>query len=181
MLETRFGTNLKKFCWIIAVLLAAFAVQAQSPDMRSKVKAGDAMPPIQVRTLAGDTFSLASLKGDVVVVNFWATWCGPCMVEMPELEKQIWRRYRDRKDFRMVAISREEEPDVVEAFHRKHPEYTFPLAVDPRRESYKHFADAGIPRTFVIDRKGVLLFEDFAGGADHVQQVSAAVAKALAR
>ena len=165
----------------LGLLLACAALHAQEPDMRSKVKAGDAMPPVQVRTLDGGTFSLAAQKGNVVVINFWATWCGPCKVEMPELERQVWQQYRARKDFRMIAISREEPPAVVAAFHKHNPQYTFPLAVDPSRANYKAFADAGIPRTLVVDRQGRLLYEDFSGGSDHIERISAAVAKALAQ
>ncbi|WP_164981321.1 TlpA family protein disulfide reductase [Silvibacterium dinghuense] len=143
-------------------------------------KVGDQSPAVAVDELSGDTFNLAHEKGKVVLVNFWATWCGPCQIEMPRLEKEVWEKYKSNPHFAMVAIAREQTKDVVAGFAAKHTAYTFPLAYDPQRDVYKHFADIGIPRSYVIDRHGVIVFQsvgytdaDFAG-------LEAALSKALA-
>lgn len=100
----------------------------------------------------GKTYSLKNLRGKVVVVNFWATWCPPCRKEMPDLE-ELSRRYRDRG---LVILAISDEPaDTVKPFIAKQG-YTFPVLLDPNREVNTAFHVEGIPKTFVFDREGKL-------------------------
>lgn len=167
------------------VLLLGFAVascgvlSAQSSMFVSRTKLGDRMPAISVQELSGGTFSMAQEHRKVVVVNFWATWCGPCQLEMPRLQKEIWDTYKSRPDFAMVAIAREQTKDVVAEFQQHHS-YTFPLAYDPDRSTYKLFADAGIPRTYVVDRHGRIVFQSVGYDPADFDVLSKAIQKALA-
>lgn len=137
------------------------------------------MPSISVQEVSGNTFSLAAEKGKVVVVNFWATWCGPCMVEMPRLQKEIWQKYKS-PSFAFVAIAREQTKDVVVAFQQTHSSYTFPLAYDPQRSTYALFADSGIPRTYVVDRHGTIVFQSVGYAEEDFSNLDRAIQKALA-
>ncbi len=137
------------------------------------------MPPISVQELSGNTFSLADEKGKVVVVNFWATWCGPCQVEMPRLEKEIWQKYKS-SSFAFVAIAREQTKDTVASFQRTHSAYTFPLAYDPQRSTYSLFADSGIPRTYVVDRHGTIVFQSVGYSPEDFSRLDLAIQQALA-
>jgi thiol-disulfide isomerase/thioredoxin len=143
------------------------------------IKLGQKMPAISVEETSGEKFSIAAAKGKVIVVNFWATWCGPCQLEMPRLEKEIWQKYRSA-EFAMVAIGREETKETVTAFQAKHREYTFPMAYDPRRASYALFADSGIPRTYVVDRKGNIVYQSLGYDPQDIPALDQAIQKALA-
>jgi peroxiredoxin len=165
---------------IATCLLLAFALQSGSAqscsstanDPATHTKVGQQMPAVTVKDTAGNTFSLASQKGKVVLVNFWATWCGPCQFEIPRLEKEIWQKYKSTPNFAMVAIAREQTTDEIAAF-QKRGQFTYPIASDPKRSTYALFADSGIPRSYVVDANGKILFQTVgycAGGFDQLKR-----------
>jgi thiol-disulfide isomerase/thioredoxin len=176
--------NPRHFVVLSCFVLLAFTLPARCQNgtdpYASSTKVGDRMPAISVDGTSG-TFSLAAETGKVVVVNFWATWCAPCQIEMPELEKQVWQKYKSSPDFAFIAIAREQDKDTVLRFQKTHPNFTFPLAWDPKREAYALFAAAGIPRTYVVNRQGIIVYQGLGFGPDAVGEVDRAIQKALAQ
>jgi peroxiredoxin len=138
---------------------AAIQTAPASPAERFETytKVGDRIPQFTVTTLDGKRFSSTEIKSKVLVINLWATWCAPCRVEMPRLEREIWKN-SNPNDLAMVAIAREETGERVTAF-RKANEFTFSMAADPDRSVFNLFADAGIPRTYVVGRDGTILYQ----------------------
>lgn len=163
----------------LSVLPGWTATAAKEPSMKSLTKVGERMPAFTVKELSGKTFSMAQERGKVVVVNFWATWCPPCRVEMPRLEKEIWDKYKGNADFVMVAIARQQTAAKIAAFKKQHPEFTYPLAYDPQRAVYSKFAAAGIPRSYVVGKDGKILFQSLGYAPGEVAKLEAAVQKAL--
>ncbi len=103
--------------------------------------------------LNGKTYSLSGLRGRVVLLNFWATWCPPCRKEMPDMEK-LYREF-ENKGFTVLAVS-DEERDTVSGFLEKQ-RYTFPILLDPGRKVHEAFGVEGIPKSFLFDREGKLV------------------------
>ena len=98
-----------------------------------------------------------SLRGRVVVVSVWATWCLPCRSELPRIEKEILEPHRN--DVAVVAFARGDTAEKVRAFNRT-AKLTMTLVPDPRKEITSRFGGAGpIPRTFVVNRDGVIVYQ----------------------
>jgi peroxiredoxin len=161
-------------CFAIAVLSVPFL---KPEEYVSHTKVGQDVPAFAITTLEGREFSTAGSKGKVVLLNFWATWCAPCQIEMPMLEKEIWKKYQG-PDFEMIAIAREQTDKEITEFRAKH-EYSFPMAPDPKRAVYGKFANAGIPRTYVINRDGKILFQSAGYTPEDFQKMKSILEKEL--
>jgi peroxiredoxin len=102
---------------------------------------------------AGDSFRLSAQRGKVVLVNFWATWCPPCLEEMPAMER-LWRRHRDA-GFVLIAISLDTDPKKVPPFVSAR-KFSFPVALDPKMTVAEKYGVRALPSSFVIDREGTV-------------------------
>lgn len=159
--------------------LCAFAVtivllrQTAADDDTAKatrVKVGEKAPDFTCKTIPGDEFSLAGQKGKVVLINFFATWCGPCLAELPQLEKEIVQKYADRKDFKVIVIGREHNAADLEKF-AKEKKLPLPFAPDPKREIYGKYAEQFIPRNFVVGRDGKIKLASTGFDESHFQEL----------
>jgi peroxiredoxin len=103
-------------------------------------------------SLDGKPYSLAGLRGRIVLLNFWATWCPPCRKEMPDMEK-LYRKFESR-GLTVLAVS-DEKRETVEKFLAMTP-YSFPILLDEGRKVNQAFGIEGIPKSFVFDREGRL-------------------------
>ncbi len=109
---------------------------------------------IQLKDVIGNTVRLSDFRGKVVFLNFWATWCAACVVEMPSMEK-LHRRLKD-KDFVMVAINLQESDAQVKAFFEK-MKLSFTALLDSNGEVATEFAVNALPTSFVLDKQGKIV------------------------
>lgn len=110
-------------------------------------------PPFTLAARGGGTVSLAQYKGQVVMINFWASWCGPCRQEMPLLES-IYKKY-NKLGFTMLGVNVEPDAKAADAW-LKDMTVTFPIVYDPDSKVSKAYDVAGMPSTVFIDRNGNL-------------------------
>lgn len=135
-------------------------------------KAGTVAPDFTVTMFDGSTQTLSALKGKVVLVNFWATWCPPCREELKRVEADIIERFKDTP-FVFIPISRGEERQTVADFREKMG-YTFPMGLDPERKIYDLYASNFIPRNFLINQEGQVVM---ASVGYEVEEFDALIAK----
>jgi peroxiredoxin len=103
--------------------------------------------------LNGGTFSLADQRGKMVLVNFWATWCPPCLEEMPAMER-LWQKHKDA-GFVLVAVSVDADPKKVVPFVTEH-KLTFPIAFDTKMSVAEKYGVRALPSSFILAKDGML-------------------------
>jgi peroxiredoxin len=139
---------------------------------------GDAAPDFQLEDTTGKKFSLSDLRGKVVLVNFWATWCPPCRAEMPSMEKL--NQAMVGEDFVMLAINVEENARaVVPAFLEKSP-HTFSVLYDDLGVVQKLYGVYNFPKSFVIRKDGII-DDKVIGAIDWAHPETIAYFKGLAK
>jgi peroxiredoxin len=112
-------------------------------------------PDFSLQSREGGTVSLADLKGQVVMVNFWATWCGPCRQEMPHLEA-LYQRYGDL-GFTLLGVNVEEDASGADEFLAETP-VSFPILFDPANQVSELYDVIAMPSTVLVDRSGNMRF-----------------------
>ena len=132
----------------------------QAPPMKRGVaKVGDAAPNFQLYDLNGNAVTLSEYRGSIVFLNFWATWCGPCLVEMPSMEA-LYKAF-DRKDFEILAVSTDAQGVAVTRPFRNQLGLTFPILHDSDYRVGLAYGARTLPMSFLVDRKGVVIHRIF--------------------
>ena len=141
-MSTRAVKSLVKGIALAAVCVsAALAASSSGPA-----------PAFSLSSRGGKTIDLNQFKGQVVMINFWATWCGPCRQEMPLLE-DIYKKYKPM-GFTLVGVNVEPDAKGAEAWLSKQKPVSFPIAFDTDSKVSKMYKVAGMPSTVFVDRKG---------------------------
>jgi len=130
---------------VTAVIVTQLLVQRAAPPSST----GDRAPPLALPDLNGRHVDLARLRGKVVAVNFWATWCSPCRDEIPELA-QFWTEQKGRC-FELVGVAEESAREDVAKVAASIP---YPVVVDERAEAIGAWGVQGYPMTYVVDPEG---------------------------
>ena len=132
------------------------------PGSRSSEKIGKPAMDFQVIGLAGEELSLAQYRGQVVLLDFWATWCGPCKTEMPYVKK-VYAKYRDQQ-FEIIGISLDRAKAPLESYIEKE-EIAWPQFLDQAGKIATMYNVSAIPSTFLIDGEGIIRKVNLRGNA----------------
>lgn len=123
---------------------------------------GEALPPFTLTDMQGKSHSLTDYRGKVVMVNFWATYCGPCIKEMPSMQR-LKDKLKD-KPFAILAVDMAEDKSAVEAFLKKHNiRIDFPILLNPEGDVIEQWMITAVPTTFIIDTHGKIHYALFGG------------------
>src|SRR5262245_31610857 len=125
---------------VLAVALPVLATSSSAPA-----------PDFSLPSNLGKTVNLSQFKGQVVMINFWATWCGPCRQEMPLLES-IYKKY-NKMGFTLLGVNVEPDAKPAEDYLKAIP-VSFPILFDTKSEVSKMYEVSGMPSTVIVDRKG---------------------------
>lgn len=167
---------MKKFALLLAIMFFTVSLVAQQKG--KELALGSEMPQFSLNSSVYGDLNSADLKGKVVLVSMFATWCGPCQLELAEIEKELWPKYKDNAGFKLVVIGREHTDAQLADYNRKKG-FTFPLYPDPKRGAYSKFAESTIPRAYLYDKEGKLIYSSIGYSKDEFAKLLKAIEEAL--
>lgn len=150
------ASNLRRRDYSIGDSIAQHQQQQDRQQEEKVVPAGEKAADFKLERLDGTTLSLDQLRGKVVFLNIWATWCGPCREEMPSMQT-LYEQMKGNKDFVMLAVSQDTKGRSVVAPYIEKYGYRFTILLDPENKVGESYEVSGVPETFIIDRKGQIV------------------------
>lgn len=138
---------------------------------------GSMAPDFTVEMVSGEKITLSDLRGKVVLLNFWATWCPPCREELKHVQAEIIDRFKG-EEFVFIPVSRGEDKSTVEEF-RKSTGYGFPMGLDPEQNIYRLYASNYIPRNFLIDGEGKIVLASVGYDTDEFAELIKTIEKTI--
>lgn len=177
------GSILRSCLIVCSLFLVGTGCERQPPlpgseaALEESPHVGFTAPGFSVTALEGAARDLADSRGKILLINFWATWCMPCLIEMPSMET-LYARH-GREDFEILAISGGERGNVVQTFVDD-LKLSFPVALDPEFEVHEKYQVMTIPSTYLVDREGMITHRFF-GSVDWDEEVSRELVAQLIR
>jgi len=160
VISRRLEVIMKKITFLI--LMGCLALFITSCGEKPGATVGNPAPDFDTIDLKGEIWSLSKLKGKVVFVNFWATWCAPCREEMPSMQRLYTKLPKDK--FKMIALFNKDKPAPVKNFVAKLG-LTMPILSDEYNFAGTKYGLTGLPETFIVDKQGVIQ-EKYIGPAE---------------
>lgn len=157
------------------------ANREEKPKNQLKLNVNDPAADFTVEMIDGKSITLSALKGKVVLVNYWATWCAPCLMEFAEFPEKILDRFKG-KDFVFIPISIGESKEEVEKKMMEMKKYgvNFNVGIDPGKKIWDEYATGAIPKSFVIDQNGTIKYVSIGNADGSVNRLAAEIGNLLA-
>lgn len=149
---------------LIALLLAGLAfyqhlgappASSQAASSLNRLAVSQPVPQMTLKGLDGSEYQLGGARDKPLVINFWASWCGPCHEEAPDLS-QVYERYKGKFDLYAVNVTKDDSMSLVRSFVKQY-HYTFPVLLDAKGEAADAYRILFVPTSYLIDRQGKLL------------------------
>jgi len=168
----RFSTPILAMARLLGVVCVALALGSASAAHAAEVRPGDPLPLVSVTDWSGRSFNLAQLRGQVVVIDFWASWCATCRAALPALDA-ISQRH---PELAVVAINIDKSRAPAEHFLTEHlPQARMLLLRDPDAAALARFGAAGMPALYVVDRDGVVQHAEAGYAVDRLSVLEAMI------
>jgi peroxiredoxin len=147
------------FLLMAQISFAQIPVKEIPADYGYIVRIGDQSPEFSTLLSNGEKIASSNFKGKVVMLQFTASWCSVCRKEMPFIERDIWLKHKNNKDFVLLGIDLDEPIEKVKKF-REDIKITYPLALDPGGKIFGLFAakNAGVTRNVIMDKSGKIVY-----------------------
>lgn len=151
MIFTKKSAPFYHLAWALCLILLSVTPTLAQPEQLTPA------PDFTLKSLRGENISLDQHRGKYILVNFWATWCGPCKMEMPSLET-LYQRFKSKK-FTLLAISNDMfGAQIVDPYVKAH-QLSFPILLDQQLQASNKFGVVSLPTTFMIDPEGNIIGE----------------------
>jgi len=137
-------------------LMAATDTNVTADDRGYIVKVGDQIEDLKLTMLDGSIKHLSDFDADVILLNFFASWCTVCRQEIPHIEKEVWQQFKDKRVV-VLGVDFKEDGEITNKFIKK-KQITYPVALDTAGTIFARFAQSGVTRNVVLDRNLKIIF-----------------------
>lgn len=154
--------------------------QEEENNLELKLNVNETATNFTVEMINGEKINLSNLKGKVVLLNFWTTWCAPCLMEFSEFPKKILEPFKD-ENFILIAVSIGESKEKVQKKMDKMKKHgvNFNVGIDPNKEIWDKYATGTIPKSFLIDQNGIIKYISVGNAEGNVDNLATEISKLI--